>query len=101
MRFEIYAGRKITGSVFARISIGGNAELVGNWLLKTELSAGARRCRNDIFCKVITAARNARFTFESFAHLRVGVITDVVAFIANWNKHIVADDNLQPFFAPL
>ena len=95
MRFEINSRRKISGCIFAGIPINRHAEFVGYRLLKTELSACPRRRRDDVFRKIITAAGDASFAFESFAQLRVGVIADVVTFIANRNKHIVADDYLH------
>ncbi len=98
MRFEINSRREISGGVFAGIPISRNAEFVGNRLFKTELSAGARRRRNDVFRKVITAAGDARLCFESFAHLRVSVIADVIRPVANRNKHVVADDDLYAVF---
>ncbi|MDQ3180223.1 MAG: hypothetical protein M3Q33_06855 [Acidobacteriota bacterium] len=59
MRFEIDAGRKIAGGVFACVVISRDAEFRCYRLFKTELSAGALSRSNDIFAEMITACRQS------------------------------------------
>jgi len=98
MRFERDSGREISGGVFAREPIGVDVQIFIDGLFKTELSADARCRRNDVFRKIISAAGDARFGFKSFADLRVGVVADVVTFVAKRNKNIVTDDNRHTIF---